>query len=203
MKKLRWFLLGALSLLIVQALAAAVVLSRAHGLSAREEPMPIERWIARQARDAALPSGAGQTINPVSNTPSILAEARAHWADHCASCHANDGSGDSMMGRRTYPPAPDMRMPATQNLSDGELFYIIQNGIRLTGMPGWGGSDHDTEDSWKLVRFIRHLPDLTVEERSEMEKLNPKGPDERKEEEEIENFLKGNTNEPTEQHHHH
>jgi mono/diheme cytochrome c family protein len=203
MKKLRWFLLGALSLLIVQALAAAVVLSRAHGLSAREEPMPIERWIARQARDAALPSGASQTINPVSSTPAILADARAHWADHCATCHANDGSGDTMMGRRMYPPAPDMRVPATQNLSDGELFYIIQNGIRLTGMPGWGGSDHDTEDSWKLVRFIRHLPDLTVEERSEMEKLNPKGPDERKEEEEIENFLKGNTNEPTEQHHHH
>jgi mono/diheme cytochrome c family protein len=203
MNKLRWFTLGALSLLLVQALAATVVLARAHGLSAREEPMGIERWIARRARGAAIPSGASQTINPISNTPAILAEARTHWADHCASCHANDGSGDTIMGRRTYPPAPDMRLPATQSLSDGELFYIIQNGIRLTGMPGWGGSDHDTEDSWKLVRFIRHLPDLTVEERSEMEKLNPKGPDERKEEEEIENFLKGNTNEPTEQHHHH
>ena len=64
-----------------------------------------------------------------------------------------------------YPPAPDMREADTQNMTDGELFYIVQNGIRLTGMPVWGsGSDHDAEDSWKLVRFIRHLPKLTVEE---------------------------------------
>jgi hypothetical protein len=73
-----------------------------------------------------------------------------------------------------------MRKYATQNLSDGELFYIIQNGIRLTGMPAWGGSDHDAEDSWKLVRFIRHLPDLTIEERKQMEKLNPRSPEEQR-----------------------
>jgi hypothetical protein len=98
-----------------------------------------------------------------------------------------------------------MRESGTQSLSDGELFYIIQNGIRLTGMPGWGsGSSHDEEDSWKLVHLIRHLPDLTVEERKQMEKLNPKSPDEWKEEQEEENFLKGeSTNEPQQQHHHH
>ena len=107
------------------------------------------------------------------------------------------------MGKRMYPRAPDMRQAATQNLSDGELFYVIQNGIRFIGMPAWGGSDHDAEDSWKLVHFIRHLPVLTLEERKEMENLNPKGPDERKEEEEEERFLKGEgTNEP-QQHHHH
>ena len=102
-----------------------------------------------------------------------------------------------------YPPAPDMRAAATQNFSDGELFSIIENGIRLTGMPAWGGSDRDAEDSWKLVHFIRHLPALTVEERHEMEKLNPKGPDERKEEEDEEKFLKGEgANEPQPHHHH-
>lgn len=161
----RWFLAGALSLLLIQALAAAIVLTRARGLSAREEPTGMEGWIARR--------------------------------------HANDGSGETLMGKHMYPLAPDMRKPATQSLSDGELFYIIQNGIRLTGMPGWGGSDHDAEDSWKLVHFIRHLPDLTIEERKQMEKLNPKGPEEWKEEEEEERFLKGEgTNEP-QQHHHH
>ncbi len=138
------------------------------------------------------------------NTPEVLAEARAHWADHCASCHANDGSGDTLMGKRLYPPAPDMRRPLTQNLSDGELFFVIQNGVRLTGMPAWGGSDRDSEDSWKLVRFIRHLPALTLAERREMEKLNPKGPDDRKEEEEEDKFLKGeDTDVPAEHHHHH
>lgn len=90
-------------------------------------------------------------------------------------------------------------------MTDGELFYIIQNGIRFSGMPAWGaGSDHDALASWKLVRFIRHLPQLTWEEKKEMQKLNPKSPDELKEEAEEEKFLKGETNdEPQAQHHHH
>jgi|SRR5947209_13925717 len=127
MSKLRCFLAGALSLLLIQAVAAAIVLTRARGLSAREEPTGMERWIARRARDMALPAGAKALANPVAGTEEALAEAREHWADHCASCHANDGSGDVAMGKHMYPPAPDMRKPATQNLSDGELFYIIQN----------------------------------------------------------------------------
>jgi mono/diheme cytochrome c family protein len=153
---------------------------------------------------AALPAEARARTNPVAQTPEVLADASAHWADHCATCHANDGSGDTQMGRNLYPPAPDMRQNGTQHKTDGELFYIIQNGVRLTGMPAWGGSAHDEEDSWKLVRFIRHLPQLTFEEKKAMEKLNPKGPDDRKEEEEEEKFLRGEDNhEPTIEHHHH
>ncbi len=96
------------------------------------------------------------------------------------------------MGRRTYPPAPDMRLPATQRLSDGELFYVIENGVRLTAMPGWGGgSAHDTQDSWKLVHFIRRLPQLTEQEKAEMKKLKSKSPDELREEQEEEDFLGG------------
>jgi mono/diheme cytochrome c family protein len=203
MKKLGWFVLGAISLLAIQALAVTLVLARARGWSAREKPTGVERWIALRVRDAAFPAATRSQANPMPKTQEVLADARAHWADHCASCHANDGSGDTAIGSHLYPPAPDMRKYATQNLSDGELFYIIQNGIRLTGMPAWGGSDHDAEDSWKLVRFIRHLPDLTIEERKQMEKLNPRSPEELKEEEEEEKFLKGeSTNEP-QQHHHH
>ena len=107
------------------------------------------------------------------------------------------------MGRGLYPPSPDMRQPDTQQKTDGALFYVIENGIRLSGMPAWGGVGIDSEDSWKLVRFIRYLPQLTVAEKKEMEKLNPKGPDERQEEDEEEKFLKGeNIDESKTQHHH-
>ena len=205
MNRLGWFLLGAVSLFAFAFAAGAAFVLRAHGFSASERPSDVERWIARQARSAALSSDAQARANPVPKTPEVLSEARAHWADHCAVCHANDGSGDAQMGKRTYPPAPDMRLPATQQMTDGELFYIIQNGIRLSGMPAWGGgSGHDEQDSWKLVHFIRHLPELTVEEKKEMEKLNPKSPDELKEEAEEEKFLKGEeTNEHPIEHHHH
>jgi mono/diheme cytochrome c family protein len=203
MKRAGWFLAGALSTVAVQVVAAGVVLARAHGWSAREEPAGFERWIARRTRIAAIPGDAKTRANPVSNTQEVLADARAHWADHCAGCHANDGSGDTPMGKHMYPPAPDMRNAETQSLTDAELFWIIENGVRLTGMPAWGDSHGDGTDSWKLVHFIRRLPALTLEERKQMEKLNPKSPAELKEEEEEEKFLKGETQREPENHRHH
>jgi mono/diheme cytochrome c family protein len=189
--RLRWFLLGALALVAIAGIGALVFLRNAHGFSARQQPGAIETWLARAARSAAVPADVRTRANPEPNTPPALAEAMAHWADHCATCHANDGSGDTELGKRTYPPAPDMRMPATQRLTDGELYYIIENGIRLTAMPAWGGGERDQRESWKLVHFIRHLPQLTDTEMAEMRKLNPKTVQELKEELEDERFLKG------------
>ena len=122
----------------------------------------------------------------------MLADARAHFADHCAVCHANDGSGQTAIGQNLYPKAPDMRLDDTQRLTDGELYYIIQNGIRLTGMPGWGKEgDENDEDTWKLVHFTRHLGELTAAQLKDMKGLNPKTPDEIEEERQDEEFLHG------------
>lgn len=96
------------------------------------------------------------------------------------------------MGSQMYPKAPDMTLPPTQSLSDGELFSIIENGVRLTGMPGFGGGTAESAyGSWGLVHFLRHLPKLTAEELAEMQKLNPKSPAEWKQLEEEEAFLAG------------
>jgi mono/diheme cytochrome c family protein len=205
MHKLSLFLAGALSVMIIALVAGGFFVMVARGFSARERPSILERWVARRARGMAAPGDAKERVNPVSNSPEVLAEARAHWADHCAGCHANNGSGDTEMGKRMYPPAPDMRLPETQQMTDGELFFVIQNGIRMTGMPGWGaGSQHDEQDSWKLVHFIRHLPLVSAEEEREMQSLNPKSPDDLKEEQEEKEFLNGEEpHEHTEHHHHH
>jgi mono/diheme cytochrome c family protein len=209
MQRLGWFLFGAFSLAVIGVGGTGFLVLKSEGFSANQQPGPVETWFARQVRSATVPRDARDRANPIADSPQIQSEARAHWADHCAGCHANDGSGESLMGKRTYPPAPDMRLAATQQMTDGELFYIIQNGIRFTAMPAWGGgtnehSGHDEEDSWKLVRFIRHLPSLTWEEKKEMQQMNPKSPDEIKEEQEEEKFLKGETtNEPQSHHHPH
>ena len=202
---MRWFFLGIVFVVVVAVLTGLALIRQSSGFSAREQPTPMERWVAKKARDMAMPADAKSRMNPVSNSPEVIADGRAHWADHCYSCHANDGSGDTPVGKNLYPPAPDMRLPATQQLTDGELFYIIQNGIRLTGMPAWGnGTAHDEEDSWKLVHFIRHLPQVTLEEKKAMEKMNPKSPDDLREEQEEEKFLRGeDTHESTPEHHHH
>ena len=163
--------------------------------SAREQPSSLERWLAKEARHFAMPSEAKRLKNPVAYSPEVLEGARAHWADHCASCHANNGSGDTQIGRNLYPKAPDMRAAPTQQLSDGELYYIIQNGVRLTGMPAWGsaGDGEGNQDSWKLVLFIRHLPTMTVQEAEQMQKLNPKTLQELEEEKTEQEFLNGST----------
>ena len=171
----------------VVAIAGGVVAIH-HGFSARDQPSTLETYVARTARSLAVPSSAKNEKNPFTSSPELLAESRAHFADHCAICHANNGSGNTEIGRNLYPKAPDMRLPQTQNLTDAELYYTIHNGIRLTGMPAWG-SDVKDEDSWKLVLFIRHLPQLTPEEEREMESLNPKGPGEKQEQQEEEQFL--------------
>ena len=117
-----------------------------------------------------------------------------HFADHCFLCHANNGSGDTSFGKNMYPKPPDMRSAETQNKTDGELYYTIYNGIRLSGMPAFGEKDQsDADSTWQLVRFIRHLPSLTAEEDKQMESLNPKSPMEIGEENEEEQFLKGGT----------
>ena len=154
--------------------------------------------------DLAVPSAARDMKNPVALTDDVLPEAMAHFADHCAICHGNDGKGQTQIGRNLYPKAPDMASSRTQSLSDGELFYIIKNGVRLTGMPAWGEdtSEHDRE-SWKLVHFIRHLPEIGLEEIQEMEEMNPKSRAEFEEEEEIRRFLAGEDPPPTHLKHDH
>lgn len=174
----RLFLAGGVFGLAILAFAVigAVIVVRG-GISARPEPSGLEARIARALRHVAIPSSDREVRNPIAAGPRALAAGLAHFADHCATCHANDGSGQTAIGRGLYPRAPDMRRPATQSLSDGELFYVVENGVRLTGMPAWGGAD-SAEGSWHLVHFIRHLPSLTAEERVEMERLNPKSPEE-------------------------
>ena len=193
-----------LLVLVIAALGVGfVAFSFLHnGVSAKATPTALEVIMARKARHMALPKSARALRNSVPASAENLREGRLHFADHCAICHGNDGSCDTMMGSGLYPKPPDLRLSETQNLSDGELFWIIENGVRFTGMPAFSSRHSSPEDTWKLVQFIRHLPQLTEDERVEMEKYNPKGPDDRMEEQEENDFLNGATPAPQPESHH-
>lgn len=181
---------GVIVLVVVAAAALAAI--RGIGVSARPQPSALETRAARFLRGWMTPSQFKGLPNPVALTPEALASAREHFADHCASCHANNGSGDTEMGRGLYPKAPDLRAPRTQGLSDGELFYFIENGIKLTGMPGWStGTPEGETASWQLVHFIRHLPSMTADEEEEMKRFNPVSRAEIEEERAVDDFLSG------------
>ena len=190
MSVLKAFVLLLAMVVIVGVVAFVWIGSR--GITARAQPGAVETTIAQTMRRLAIPRSDRNRENPVRMTSEVLAAGMAHYADHCAVCHANDGSGDTEMGRNLYPKAPDMRQKATQDLTDGELFYIIENGVRLTGMPGWGtGTPEGAEQTWHLVHFIRYLPMLTVAELERMAELNPVSRGQIRQEEEEKRFLEG------------
>jgi mono/diheme cytochrome c family protein len=184
----------ALLLLTLAVLAAAAVVYdvTSRGVSTRVAPSALEVRLALAMRWLATPREVRDRPNPVAPTEAVIDDALMHFADHCASCHANDGSGDTVIGRSLYPRAPDMRAAGTQDLTDGELFSIIENGIRLTGMPAWGtGTPAGEAASWGLVHFIRRLPRLTADDLARMQEFNPKSPQQFRDEEAARRFLAG------------
>jgi mono/diheme cytochrome c family protein len=164
-------------LLILLALAVAasaygVTLVR-RGFSALATPSAVEEFAATTARKLAVPSSYRELRNPIATTTENIRRGMEHFADHCANCHANDGGGQTIYGKGLYPKPPDLRAAGTQNKSDGELYYTIANGVRLSGMPAFS-EIHTPEKAWRLILFIRHLPQITPEELDEMKGLNRK-----------------------------
>jgi mono/diheme cytochrome c family protein len=159
----------------MMAAGAAYVVST--GLRAQPEPGVMETRVARMARALAIPRADKARSNPVGTSAEDLKAGLEHFARYCAMCHDNDGSGRSAaIGRGLFPKPPDMRVAETQRLTDGEIFYIIENGIRFTGMPAFGTGKPDPAGeklAWQLVLFIRHLPRLTPDEIDRMKSLNP------------------------------
>ena len=175
--------------ILICAIGAGLFWITSTGMSARATPGAVETFLGRSIRNMSIPKDARRLQNPMTASPETLIEAQRHFADHCASCHGNDGRGGTEMGQKLYPPAPDMTLPATQNLTDGELYYIIENGVRFTGMPAWGAGGPNDHDTWHLILFIRHMPQMSRQEMLDMEKYNPRSPAEMQEEEEENQFL--------------
>ncbi len=175
------------------------------GFSARLSPNRIESFIAPRLRNLAIPSKARDAKNTIPDSADALTEAMAHFADHCAVCHDADGSGETHIGKGLFPKPPDLRENRTQDLTDGEIYYIIENGVRYTGMPAFGqGNDNgQDEDTWKLVRLIRRFPTLTPEQMQQIDQMTPKSPMELQQEQDIQNFLQGGEAPASHEHHQH
>ncbi len=163
----RWAVVLLASAVAASIYAAVVIWA---GFSALDKPSALETVVARSVRDLGIPRRARAEKNPLQATGQNLAQGREDFLDRCALCHDRDGSGRSAVGSGLYPKPPDLRQAATQNLTDGELHYIIRNGVRLTGMPAWGNPHGEQEDdSWKLVLFIRDLRQPTSAEVAQAE----------------------------------
>ena len=147
-------------LLAIVAATTAFVVVRRGGLAANTEPGRLERSVARRLIRLSIPAEADRQQSPLREQADAWRQAREHYLDHCAVCHGRDAKGNTDMGANMYPKVPDLTSTDVQRRSDGALFYIIQNGVRWTGMPAWK-EEHSSEETWKLVAFIRKAPTLT------------------------------------------
>jgi mono/diheme cytochrome c family protein len=147
-----------LTIALLGVLAVGLLIGRGFRANA-----PVPRWearIARGVRNLSIPRAERDKKNPVAATSAFLQEGRNSFLLHCAACHGIDGSGKTPVGTNLYPRVPDLRSAPAQNLTDGEIHYIVENGVQLTGMPAWSSSG-SSDDIWKLVLFVRSLGLLT------------------------------------------
>lgn len=170
------------TVLTVLLLAAGVALAglayvKTTGLRGLPQPGALETRAARMIRGFAVPGEMRSRTNPLATSADALAPGLEHFARYCAVCHGNDGTPTgTAFGNGLFPKPPDLRAAPTQQLTDGEIFYIIENGVRFTGMPAFGtGETTPAGDKqvWQLVYFIRHLPSITSDEIDWMKTLNP------------------------------
>ncbi|MFZ1010615.1 MAG: cytochrome c3 family protein [Candidatus Sulfotelmatobacter sp.] len=163
-----WKKLSLFATVVLVSVAVVAVLLTRRGFKATSEPSKFEKVLAMMVRNYAIPSSERNEKNPLQATPEILKDARERFIARCSICHGSDGRGLTQVGQNLYPRVPDFLSDQTQKLTDGELHYIIENGVQLTGMPAWGSPHQETEDdSWELVLFIRSLRPLTANENSQ------------------------------------
>jgi mono/diheme cytochrome c family protein len=144
-------------LLCIGFLWASIVISCA--CTAHKQPSTTETNLANIAKDIVIPIQAKDLKNPVPATPEVLKDGQQLFLQSCAICHGTDGHGRTTLGRAMYPPAMDLTSPHVQHWEDAELYWIIQNGVRLTGMASWKDTITPA-DTWKLVDFVHHLPEM-------------------------------------------
>ncbi|WP_213804029.1 c-type cytochrome [Granulicella sp. dw_53] len=148
-----WVLLGVALIVLVGAITIKV-----RGFRATEEPSHFEAAVARGVRNFAIPRAEARRANPYPSDTLAVQQGRELFLTRCATCHGVDGRGTTPIGRNTYPRVPDLHAGATQDLSDGQIHSIIEDGVQLSGMPAMPGLRSPAkEDSWALVSYIRSL----------------------------------------------
>lgn len=153
-----------LAVVLLGAGAAAVILTGAYNTAATIPPSALEKALAGAVFKHSVARRAPKTTNPFSG-PDVVRAGLAHYREMCVTCHGAPGVDASEAGEGLNPPAPDLTLASVQGKTDGELFWILQQGVRMTGMPAFGPTHKDPE-IWKIVAFLRHLPQVTKDEQA-------------------------------------
>ncbi len=158
------FVAGILVTILVPILVLA---TGAVNMGADVKPGLVERTLAPWGRDRSVAKRAPTEKDPYLGNPAAIAVGFDHYRENCVMCHGAPGVAGAELSKGINPPAPSLGK-GENDTPDGQLFWVIKHGIRMTAMPAFGPT-HTDEEIWKIVAFIRHLPDLTKEERDSLQ----------------------------------
>jgi mono/diheme cytochrome c family protein len=156
-----------LGFVIVAVGAGVFVETGSFNVAASSPPGKLEEALARRALNRSVARRAPARQNPLTSSAELLREGLSHYHENCVGCHGAPGVDAAEYGEGLNPPAPDLTLPRVQRRPDGELYWIVANGIRMTGMPAFAPS-HKEQEIWEIVAFLRHLPELSPEEQKRL-----------------------------------
>ena len=155
-------------ILLVAAGAAAIVYTGSFNTSAEIPPGKMEKKIATFALNKSVARRAPNRKNPLPATPETLRGGLAHFRENCVVCHGAPGVDPGEIGQGLNPGAPDLTLPRVQERTDGQLYWLVDEGIRMSGMPAFGPT-HGENELWQIVAFLRHLPEITEQEKAQLQ----------------------------------
>ncbi len=161
----------AASLVLLLAVGAGVLIwSGVVSVAANDPHLAFTRWIIETARIRSIRMHAANIVPPGNLAdPARVVAGTAHFADHCAMCHSAPGVNAEDMADGMYPKPPALTN-AARHWTPGELFWILQNGIKMSGMPAW--SDHGDAALWNIVAFLEKLPGMSGQKYAELVKAS-------------------------------
>ena len=147
--------------------------------AANQPPGRLEGLLAKWLLSFSRRSQA-EVRNPLSPTEENLREGREHFEKQCAFCHGTDGKGQTSDGIQFYPAVPSLadrhdHSGQDEELTDGQVHFIVIHGIRYTAMPSFE-KVLTTEQTWKVVLWVRRLPQQHSHGPSESPEAKPHGP---------------------------
>ncbi len=150
------------TLAILAALAVAFLYSGVYDVAATTPDSGLVAWALEATQDASVERRAEEVEVPPLDRPEQLAEGLIHYHEMCVTCHGAPGVPASEIGKGLNPFPPELVEEAGEEGPD-ELFWIVKNGIKMTGMPAFGPT-HQDDQLWAVVAFVRRLPEMSPEE---------------------------------------
>jgi len=154
--------------LICAAVLIGYVYSGFYDVAASEPDNAAMRWLLVTVRDRSIARRAGDIKVPPLDDPKLVEEGFEHYHEMCTGCHLAPGM-ESSETRQGLNPQPPVLAKLVPHSSPARMFWVIKNGVKMSGMPAWGTS-HSDEMIWAMVAFLQKLPDMTPAEYQAMEK---------------------------------